>query len=338
MDLPGIGDAKAQAIIDYRNGSDGPFETKEELMQVSGIKEGTYNPIKDLITVDGGESTDTTDTNTETESESTTENTESASTNSGSSSNKGAPLKGVTITHDTVVAQAPTTFISVVTDTKGAELTYGVRYWWNFGDGTTGVDASPVHTYQHPGTYTVTLRVTHKDLDVSTEKTVEVLASGITLSAPGDGSIALKNTTKATIDIGGWLLVDQDTIFTIPSGTRIAKGAEVRFARSVTGLSGTIFTKLLFPNGILAASVVEAEKNTPVVSAAPNYSNQKIVQQEPVLSTDISQSAAVAHTPFSSSALPWAGLVGVVTLGSIGTYYYTRRPVTKAEAGEFDIL
>ncbi len=333
--LPGIGPAKAQAIIDYRT-ANGPFETKEELLQVDGIGQATYDGLKDLVTIDGDSGTQTANTEDNIE---TAEDTETPLANSGSSSNKGAPLKGVKINHDTVVAQAPTTFISVVTDTKGTELTYGVRYWWNFGDGTTGSDAFPVHTYQHPGTYTVTLRVTHKDLDASTEATVDVLASGVTLSAPGDGSVALTNATNAAIGIGGWMLVDHDSIFTIPSGTRIAKGAEVRFARSVTGLYGTTFTKLLFPNGMLAASVVEPQKNIQVVSkAVSSHSDQDSAQHEPVPSANVSQSAALAHAPLSPSALPWAGLVGVVALGSLGTFFYTRRSVTKADAREFDIL
>jgi methanogen extracellular protein (TIGR04279 family) len=35
-----------------------------------------------------------------------------------------------------------------------------IGYFWNFGDGSTGVGASASHTYTTPGTYTVTLRVT----------------------------------------------------------------------------------------------------------------------------------------------------------------------------------
>jgi competence protein ComEA len=44
--LPGIGPVKAQAIIDAR-----PFKTIEDIMKVSGIKEGEFAKIKDLITV-----------------------------------------------------------------------------------------------------------------------------------------------------------------------------------------------------------------------------------------------------------------------------------------------
>lgn len=47
--LPGIGTAKARAIIAYREET--PFRTIEEIMNVSGIKESSFNRIRDLIKV-----------------------------------------------------------------------------------------------------------------------------------------------------------------------------------------------------------------------------------------------------------------------------------------------
>ena len=44
--LPEIGPAKAKAIIDGR-----PYKRLEDIMKVKGIKEGTFNKIKDSITV-----------------------------------------------------------------------------------------------------------------------------------------------------------------------------------------------------------------------------------------------------------------------------------------------
>ncbi|MDU7709940.1 MAG: helix-hairpin-helix domain-containing protein, partial [Clostridium sp.] len=46
--VPGIGDAKADSIISYRE-ANGGFQTVEELMQVEGIKEGVFNKIKDRV-------------------------------------------------------------------------------------------------------------------------------------------------------------------------------------------------------------------------------------------------------------------------------------------------
>ena len=50
--LPEIGPVKAQAIIDYRT-KNGPFKTPEDIMKVSGIKEGTFAKVKGLISVSG---------------------------------------------------------------------------------------------------------------------------------------------------------------------------------------------------------------------------------------------------------------------------------------------
>ena len=50
MTLPGIGEAKAGAIIDYRT-KHGSFAQKEDLMNISGIKEGVYNKIESFIVI-----------------------------------------------------------------------------------------------------------------------------------------------------------------------------------------------------------------------------------------------------------------------------------------------
>lgn len=48
--LPGVGETKAQAIIDYRN-QHGFFRDINELMNVPGFGETSFENIKDLITV-----------------------------------------------------------------------------------------------------------------------------------------------------------------------------------------------------------------------------------------------------------------------------------------------
>ena len=48
MTLPGIGESKADKIIAYRE-ENGRFSTPEGIMDISGIKDGLYNKIKDKI-------------------------------------------------------------------------------------------------------------------------------------------------------------------------------------------------------------------------------------------------------------------------------------------------
>lgn len=50
MTLTGIGEAKAGAIIRYREDK-GSFKSTEELKEVEGIKDGVYNKVKDQIKV-----------------------------------------------------------------------------------------------------------------------------------------------------------------------------------------------------------------------------------------------------------------------------------------------
>ena len=49
--LTGVGESKAMAIIAYRE-ENGPFTSIEDIMNVPGIKEGTYEKIKDKIAIE----------------------------------------------------------------------------------------------------------------------------------------------------------------------------------------------------------------------------------------------------------------------------------------------
>lgn len=50
MSIPGIGEAKALAILSYRK-ENGSFSSLEELKQVEGIKDGVYSKMKDYIEI-----------------------------------------------------------------------------------------------------------------------------------------------------------------------------------------------------------------------------------------------------------------------------------------------
>jgi len=50
MNLPGIGEAKAEAIVAYR-GTEGKFSCIEDLMKIPGIKEGVFLKLKEHIKV-----------------------------------------------------------------------------------------------------------------------------------------------------------------------------------------------------------------------------------------------------------------------------------------------
>ena len=48
MTLPGIGEAKARLIVDYRE-TNGRYEDPAEIMKIQGIKQGVYDRISDMV-------------------------------------------------------------------------------------------------------------------------------------------------------------------------------------------------------------------------------------------------------------------------------------------------
>jgi competence protein ComEA len=56
MSLPGVGAAKAQAIVDHRRTA--PFRKVEELLQVKGIGDSIYASLRDRVMVTGEPSAD----------------------------------------------------------------------------------------------------------------------------------------------------------------------------------------------------------------------------------------------------------------------------------------
>ncbi len=50
MEIPGIGESKAKAILNYRE-TNGGFSSIEEVMNIEGIKEGVFSKMKEYIVV-----------------------------------------------------------------------------------------------------------------------------------------------------------------------------------------------------------------------------------------------------------------------------------------------
>ncbi|MEK7068623.1 MAG: helix-hairpin-helix domain-containing protein [Patescibacteria group bacterium] len=332
--LPEIGPAKAQAIIDYRTGPSGPFETKEEIMDVSGIGPATYETIKDLITVGEastpGGSSGTTGTGGAGAGGGAAGGGGSGS--SGGSGTEAPPLKSVQIeAPSTAVAQAPSRLFARATDTKGQNLSFGVRASWNFGDGSLGDEQEALHTYAYAGAYIVTVAVRYKGEEISARTTMKIVAPNIALTVPGDGSLEVVNGTEAEVDLGGWMIIDRGATFVIPPGTVLAAGATLRFSPAATGLAGSPAATLYFPSGIAvpAAPVAKAAytASVPVARAAP---------PQDIVSAPLGAAAAAAAP--ATDYLPWAGLATVLVFGIAGAWFARRSPSeTKPAAEEFDI-
>jgi len=88
-----------------------------------------------------------------------------------------------TTTKTVVVGKKPTAAFTPTPDTVcvGHNITFnntsldGMAYAWSFGDGNSSVAVSPVHAYNYPGTYTVTLIATNGGCSDTVSHTVTVL-------------------------------------------------------------------------------------------------------------------------------------------------------------------
>jgi len=105
-----------------------------------------------------------------------------------------APVAGFTGTPTLGTAPLTVTF----TDTT----TNGPTVWqWNFGDGTTGTVKNPVHIYQAPGTYTVTLTASNAGGSSTATQMNYIVVSAAAIPAPASGFTGTPTSGTAPLTV-----------------------------------------------------------------------------------------------------------------------------------------
>jgi competence ComEA-like helix-hairpin-helix protein len=365
--LSGIGPSKGQAIIDYRT-QHGPFATIADIQNVSGIGPATYAGIKDYIMVSDPAPAQAQAQN---QAQSTTTAADVQTQSSSVGSYAPPPVTARITTDATAEAGAGTIFDGAAFGTQGAPLA-GVRYVWNFGDGGVGEGARVVHTYAYPGTYDVQLSIAYNYSSATARLALPVVEPRVSFVAEGDGSLAVYNLGSGDLDVGFWSLREGTSTFAIPESTVILAGKGVRFAPAVLGFSGDQSAALDYPNGALAmrarvgpnsplrGETIEAppkqarsgygdsvatespEVLAPSRSQPPSQASSSAPPQSEaaVLPPNSANQAAAADAPLGVEWSYLVGLVAVIAIGAVGSYYaYIPRPgaATQDPADEFDI-
>ncbi len=91
----------------------------------------------------------------------------------------------------TVVANGVVNFASTSTGTVANTI-----YYWNFGDGTTGLGANPAHTYPSSGTYFVLLTAINNSVNCTSTTSMAINITGINCVANSNFSVSPTNTPQ----------------------------------------------------------------------------------------------------------------------------------------------
>lgn len=198
--------------------------------------------------------------------------TMTASNRKGKSTDSGS--KTVTVFDPPVPAEVITLLADPMTPDNRTPVRFGANvrgdapmtYSWSFGDGTTDGGAAPVHTFEEPGTYTVTLEVTNVAGRDSRSLTVEVVmfeADYCAEIAEMNAILFDRNTSVLTSDGEGVLRENLEILQDCPNLNVRVEGMAGPFERNPQNLSddrARVVQQFYVDNGVAASRVATEGK------------------------------------------------------------------------------
>ena len=245
--LQGIGDVKAQAIINYRE-TNGLFKTIEEIKNVSGIGEVTFTNIKDQIII-GSVAIDTEDNNQIDDSNNTATSTNLTSVvvAPSLSSHSSQVTINFALPDTELVVSAGRERLTVVNQpinfeaeiAQGKNTNRGGIFTWTFGDGGSDSGRAVTHSYQVPGTYNVVLNAEVSGHQSVSRTKVTVIEPELSISRSMEyEAFLISNNNQNEINIGDWVVKAGSKEFRIPEDTIITGNQAILLADTVSGLNG----------------------------------------------------------------------------------------------------
>ncbi len=267
QELPGIGPAKSESIVDYRN-QNGLFQAKEEIKKVSGIGDKTYDDIKDLITVsssgdDGADNPETDEENKEKESDDSVEDNDNNNDNDSQESSSGGGTMKYSLEPEELEAfiSAEPSRATVNTPIKftskslyGDRESVSAKRIWSMGNGDVMTGREIEYSYADVGKYVVVFSSEMYEHQDQAEVVVEIVRPEIKITSvvPGPrGYVEIENNDSRIQDISNWYIESGVNKYKIPNHTKMAGKSRIKvYAKTLSfnpqvGL--TVFLK--YPNG-----------------------------------------------------------------------------------------
>lgn len=248
-----------------------------------------------------------------------------------------------------VKVSSPTT-VSVGADATFSAIVFGVkkepipnaRVVWSFGNGASQEGAQVRYTYNIPGSYVVMVDAASGGFAGAARFVVKATKPDIRISrivSSASGFVEIENKSNTELDVSGWGIASGDTIFTIPDHTIILPSVTVAFPADVMKiLLSDNDTRLLFPNGTLAAEYIEIPKKPePVIVSKPTTPTfSKNPPPQSPTTTPAAIALSVTDTPSSgSTGIIWLwGVLGVCVIGTGALVAFHFKPFPQEENEE----
>ena len=297
--IPEVGPSTALKIIAYRT-ANGLFLVIEDIMKVSGIKQASFDKMKDYITVssdiinnDNHEEATTTATTTDPIITTTTEFSSSTVSTTTATSTSPAVLVIYSVHYieeDLSNFVEPTSLeinagrvrLSYVNSVLSFIVKYKIskdisnkdcEYLWNFGDGISMEGEKVEHIYKYAGDYNVVLNGNCGGLQAVSRTTVKVLTPNLILHVLDDGSVEIKNNGSNEINLYGWKISASNSSYNFPMDTIISAGNSVTFPLEYLKLAtiGNVVTI----NDNLSKIIAQ----TDILSLVENSNNEKVISK-----------------------------------------------------------